>query len=215
MMSLLSRPLIIGVLLALAPAITSAGGPAPSAAGSAVSASPYAFLSCGRHSAYEVQMISGAGPFGASNLPFNKQPLKPKLSYNFLNTGVAIPHLVLVIDSRGSFTPGNVTAAINTGQRRYRPLVRLIARSGSTFTWDFGPMPAGAEELIHITIHLKRQCCYMEFLRTYGNLDRSGRPDMESLVNGGSSGGGGSSSSSLSHAIHPIDGTKMLVVRRG
>jgi len=186
MMSSLSRPLFLGLFLALAPTITSAGGQPPAAS------SPYGLQSCAHSTPYEVRLLSGAGPFAPANDPFVKHPLVPKLSYNFLNTGAAIPHLVLVVDSRGSFTPGKATATINTGHSRYRPSIRLISSAGSISTWDFGPLPAGAEELIHVPMHLKRQCCYMAFLHTYANLDRSGRPDQQSAINGGFSGGGGS-----------------------
>jgi hypothetical protein len=186
MTMLYSRSLILGILLALVPGVISAGG---IPLGTFAAGAP----TCAQHPSYEVQMISGAGPFAPTNDPYIKNSLRPKLTYNLLNTEATMPHLVVSIDSRGSFVPGRVSATVNTGHRVYGPRIRLLSHRGSVYGWDFAAFPAGAEELIHVQMHLKRRCCYSAFIRTFGNLTPNGSPDPQSLVSEGASGGSGSS----------------------
>ena len=184
MIVFIARSLILAVVLALVPTFTSAGGVPPSPLGGGTSA-------CAHRTAYEVQMISSAGPFAPRNDPFIKRPLVPKLTYNVLNTGASMPHLVISLDSRGTFVPGRVSATLNTGHGLQWPRILLIAHTGSVYEWDFAAFPAGAEELIHIQMHLKRQCCYSASVRAFGNLTSYGTPDPTSAVSGGASGGSG------------------------
>lgn len=180
-----ARPFFFVLLVALFPTGAAAGGPG------IVPPSPTS--SCNHRTPYQVSLISGAGPFTPANDPFVKHPAIPKLSYNYLNTGATIPHLVLQVMTRNTFTPGGVSAVVNTGTRRYFSSVTLLLHAGQEYIWDFGTLPAGAEVLVRVQMHLQRRCCYAAFVQTYANRTPFGQPDPATLVVGGISGGSGSS----------------------
>lgn len=184
------RPLLLLCVVALLPLPTQAGGSPP--------LSQDILPDCAHRPLYEASLISGAGPFTPPNDPYVPHPATPRLSYNFLNTGIAIPHLVLSVDSRGSFTAGRVGSSINTGHGLLYPRFRLVSHSGSIWVWDFGPLPAGSEELIHVAMKLKRHCCYTALMRAFGNVDRYGNPIPSTAIAGA---GGGMSGSSSSTAV--------------
>jgi hypothetical protein len=145
--------------------------------------------------AYSAEMQSGVGPISPPLRPGGKSRQHTNAYFAILSTGANIPNLVMTVDSRGSWTPMQVTATRDAGKGQTPVKIRLLAHTGTMYIWDYGPLPNGAVARIYLQLHLANPCCYQIFLRSYGNL-KNGQPDPNSLIPGASGGMGGSSSSS-------------------
>jgi hypothetical protein len=172
-------------------AVTHAGGTSSGPASGCNLKLPPLLGGCGARSPYMDELQAGISGFAPPGIA-----AKHRLSgwIEILNTGPTMPHLVVEVDTSGSFTAQNIYAAFNTGRQKYRRAVRWLDPQQSPFLWDFGRFPAGAVAKVHFRIRLANGCSYRMDLRTYGALTPLGGVNLAAVAWGsgfGASGGVG------------------------
>jgi len=156
---------------------------------------------------YEVNMHVGAGTGSLWWDDLERNP-GPNNSLQLTNVGPSIPHLVIRMDSFGSWTPVGARAHWSLDGARHNAVVRSLPANtvpgsalgertlgpDNAYLWDFGPLPSGGVEVVTVTLHPTDACCWSLGVLAYANLDRAGRPDPAATIQGGqaeNSGGGG------------------------
>lgn len=122
--------------------------------------------------------LARVGPFGTPGAPAATVPAIVTVQ----NTGVAMPHLIISIDTAGSWVPKAVTATVTGLSASVTP--RSLATGPSTYTWDFGGLPAGARATVSLGVVPTNSADLSFRLSTYGDLDRAGLPDPGSIIKG-------------------------------
>jgi hypothetical protein len=118
------------------------------------------------------------------------------------NQGAALPHLIVRMDSFGSYTISSIWARL-TLNGAHRPVTprRLRAilfryrttsffahdRAAYVYVYEFTGIPVGARIYIQARIHLThRRCCEIyQAITAYGRFDARGLPDPASAIPGG------------------------------
>lgn len=101
---------------------------------------------------------------------------------DFRNAGPAIPHFVLRVDSRHSWSVEGLSASTrnNTVPRLLTP--RILSVHGSTWILDFGRLPHGAFLHVRLAITPVGRSKPGGELSAFGNLTPAGQPDPKSLL---------------------------------
>lgn len=122
--------------------------------------------------------LARVGPFGTPGSPAATIPAIATVH----NTGVAMPHLIISIDTAGSWAPKAVTATVTGRSASITP--RSLATGPSTYTWDLGRLPAGARATVTLAVIPTSSADLSFRLSTYANLDRTGSPDQGLIIKG-------------------------------
>jgi hypothetical protein len=143
---------------------------------------------CRAASPYTAEIQDGAGGLGP-----NFSSSRPVLYgwIQILNTGPAMPHLVIRMDTRGTWTVRHVFAELNTGSRTLRRWRKWLGPRVSPFLWDFGRFPAGSVMTIRFRMRLSNGCSFAMEFQSFGNVNQQGKPNLNAVVWNGQGGEGG------------------------
>jgi hypothetical protein len=127
------------------------------------------------------------------------------MTITYQNVGAAIPHLILRVDSFGTFTVSGVSANVTLRgvettltPRRLRTIVypdsytqhdyHVREQPNYVYVYEIGHIPAGAHVAIQARAHLtQKPCCRATFLvDAFGRFNAQGLLDLRSgIENGG------------------------------
>jgi hypothetical protein len=126
----------------------------------------------------------------------------PQNDLSLQNTGPAIPHLVLWLESFGTWQPRAVVSFVRVDGRTWRTLPRRLSAAGQFvyaapwnksfhfgvlqkhYVWDIGGIPKRGRAFVAIRIHPAHSCCWYFTAFGFGDTDRLGHPDLRASIVG-------------------------------
>lgn len=132
---------------------------------------------------------------------FGEAPVPPAhVSITYWNHGAAMPHLIVRIDTFGTYTISSIWASLTARGRQTRLTPRRLRtilyrgteryyhvreRPAYIYVYDVGPFPVGAKMYIQAEVHFLRNPWHTtDLVDAYARFDAQGLPDQRAGVLG-------------------------------